>query len=182
MAEDIKNGASVSTETKPETTEAPMSVKDLEAKVKELKAQQEKANQLISKANSEAADWKRKYTSTLDEAKAAALKAEEDRKAELAELETLRHEKRVSTYAKKLMEAGFDGATADQMANSLPDGVADTYFESLKLFNEKKSQEYAAKQIDSQKGLSVGLPITPADAQKERTNKLRGYAGLPPLP
>ena len=136
----------------------------------------------LSKANSEAADWKRQYKATLDEQKQKEMEAAEKRKAELEELEGLRRERRVNLYAKRLMEAGYDAGTADQLANSLPDGVADTYFESVKAFNEKQKQLINATALDNQKGLSVGMPPTAADAQKLEINKIRAYAGLPPLP
>ena len=108
MAEDIKNNVTDNTEEKTETATNTAPTKSAEEELKELKASLAKANALVSKANSEAADWKRKYTSTLDEAKAAALKAEEQRNAELEELKSLRADKR----ARKLMEAGYDSPTA----------------------------------------------------------------------
>lgn len=141
-----------------------------------------KLRSALSKANSEAADWKRQYKATLDEAKQKEMEAAERRKAELEELEQLRAERRIGVYAKKFMEAGFDPATADAMATALPEGVNDTYFSSLRTFNEKKAQEYAAKALDGQKGLSVGLPPTTADAQKEATNRMRAAFGLPTIP
>ena len=175
MAEDIKNNVTDNTEEKTETATNTAPTKSAEEELKELKASLAKANALVSKANSEAADWKRKYTSTLDEAKAAALKAEEQRKAELEELEQLRAEKRVSTYAKRLLESGYDAKTAELMAKVLPDGVGDEFFAANKTFID-------TQRLKNQPGLSVGLPPTTEDAAKDRQNQLRRYAGLPPLP
>lgn len=156
----------------------------VEEKKPDNKAETDEINRLkaaLSKANSEAAEWKRNYKATLDEAKQKELEATERRKAELEELEALRNEKRISSYKSKLMEAGVDGATADLMANALPDGVKDDYFTSLKTYNEKQKQAFAASAISNQPGLSVGMPPTAADAKKEEENRYRKYMGLPPI-
>lgn len=135
----------------------------------------------LSKANSEAAEWKRQYKSSLDEAKQKEMDAAEARKAELEELKTLREERRISTYKAKLMDAGYDGATADLMARSLPDGVGDDYFAAQKTFNEAQRRAAKTSAMDNQPGLSVGMPPTSTDAQKAEENKYRKYMGLPPL-
>ena len=123
----------------------------------------------LSKANSEAAEWKRQYKTTLDEAKQKELDAAEQRKAELEELNALRTEKRISGYKAKLMEAGIDGATADLMANALPEGVKDEYFASVKNFNENQRKALDVNALNKQPGLSVGMP--PSGAAKTDLDK-----------
>ena len=146
-----------------ETQEAPPVVED---KKPDNKADDEttRLKAAISRANSEAAEWKRKYTATLDEAKRKEVEAAEARKAELEELQTLRTEKRISTY-----KARLDGATADLMATALPDGVSEDYFTALKTFNanQRKAADVAA--LNNQPGLSVGLP--PATGGKSEFDK-----------
>ena len=163
-------------ETKPEVSQ-PASDPEKEA----LKAELEKLKKALSKSNSEAADNKRKYLDSLDEAqRKEAERAEKEaaREARIAELEA---RERVSTYKSKLMEAGFDGSTADLMAKALPDGVGDEYFAAQKAFNESQRRASDAAAMDRQPGLSVGMPPTSADAKKAEDNKLRGYFGLKPL-
>lgn len=133
----------------------------------------------LSRANSEAAEWKRKYSATLDEAKRKELEAEEIRKQELAELEELRKDKRINSYKAKLMEAGIDGAAADLMAKALPDGVAEEYFTATKTFISNQRQAFQTETLKNQPGLSVGLPPTTADARKEELNRMRSAFGLP---
>ena len=123
----------------------------------------------LSKANSEAAEWKRQYKTTLDEAKQKEMDAAEQRKAELEELNLLRTEKRVSTYKARLMEAGIDGATADLMANALPDGVKDDYFMAVKNFNVNQRKAMDVSALNNQPGLSVGMP--PSGAAKSDLDK-----------
>ena len=130
----------------------------------------------LSRACADAADWKRKYTATLDEAKQKELKLEEERQKESEELEALRKDKRISNYKSKLMEAGVDHATADLMANSLPDGVSEEYFNTLKAFNESQRQAMQTASLNSQPSLSVGMPPTGAakSAEDEKLDKIFG--------
>ena len=163
------------------TEEKPPVVED---KKPDNKAENEEITRLkaaLSKANSEAAEWKRTYKATLDEAKQKELETAERRKAEVEELENLRKEKRISTYKARLMEAGIDGATADTMANALPEGVNDSYFTAVKSYNEKQKLAAQTAAISNQPGLSVGMPPTSADAHKDDINRLRKAFGLSPV-
>lgn len=156
----------------------------VEEKKPDNKAENEEITRLkaaLSRANAEAAEFKRQYKATLDEAKQKEFDLAAQRKAELEELETLRAEKRISGYKAKLMEAGIDAVTADTMANALPEGVSENYFAATKSFLEAQKQALEAEKLRNQPGLSVGMPPSPANANNERINKLRGYAGLPPL-
>ena len=163
---------------KPEESKPPV----VEPKQADSKAENEEITRLknaLSRANSDAAAWKKKYNDTLDEQQQAALKAEEARAAELAELEELRKDKRINTYKAKLMEAGIDGAAADLMAKALPEGVGDDYFTATKSFISNQRQAFQTETLKNQPGLSVGMPPTTADARKEDINRMRSAFGLP---
>lgn len=166
----------ITTATEPATTKVEVApeAKGESEEIAKLKA-------ALSRACSEAAEYKRQYKATLDEAKQKEMDAAEQRKKELEELEELRADRRVNRYKAKLMSAGVDETAADTMAKSLPDGVADAYFDSLKDTFERQKQAFEASAIKNQTGLSVGLPPA-ANPQKDEINKLRAYAGLPPLP
>lgn len=180
MSEELKDAVVADTATKPEAP-TPSTNKSAEDELKELKAQLQKANALISKANSEAASWKKQYTATLDEQKQKEMDAAEKRKAELEELETLRSERRIDHYTKKFMESGYDVKTADAMARKLPPGVDDEFFATNKTFMESQRQTYLTDALKSQPGLSVGMPPTVADAQRDEMNRLRKAFGLSPI-
>ena len=164
-------------ESKVKTEEAPPVVEDKKPDNKAADDETTRLKAAISKANSEAAEWKRKYAATLDEAKRKEMEAAETRKAELEELETLRKEKRISTYKARLMDAGIDGATADLMSTALPEGVGDDYFAALKTYNanQRKAADVAA--LNNQPGLSVGLPPS-SGAKSELDKKLDQIFGL----
>ena len=165
MAEEIKTET---TATEAPKTEAATPAENPE--VVKLKA-------ALSRANSEAAQWKRQYTETLDAQKQKELEEAEQRKRELEELEALRKDKRIGTYKTRLMDAGVDHASADIMANALPDGVSDDYFATLKTYldNQRKAADTAA--LNNQPKLSVGMP--PSGVTKtEEDAKLDKIFGL----
>lgn len=169
MAEDVKNiNEQGATEPTPPVVEVKKpDDKAVNEEIAKLKA-------ALSKANSDAADWKRQYKATLDEHKQKELEAAEARKAELAELEQLRTEKRISSYKAKLMEAGIDAETAATMANSLPEGVADGYFEATKAFLTNQRKAFDAEALGKQPGLSVGMPPSPKNTEDDKYDKWFG--------
>lgn len=133
----------------------------------------------LSKANSEAAEYKRLLREKQTEAeRAEAERAEKDREREEL-LKSLLEEKRVSTYKSQLMAAGVDQDTADLMAKSLPEGVSDEYFLATKSFLDNQRQKLLTESINKQPGLSVGTPPTAAQAEREEENLLRKRMGLP---
>lgn len=133
----------------------------------------------LSKANSEAAEYKRLLREKQTEAeRAEAERAEKDREREEL-LKSLLEEKRVSTYKSQLMAAGVDPDTADLMAKSLPEGVQDEYFQATKSFLDNQRQKLLTESINKQPGLSVGTPPTAAQAEREEENLLRKRMGLP---
>ena len=177
MAEELKTTESATNEAPK--TEPKKSVEQLEAEIARLTALTESQRNSISKANADAADWKRQYREKLSEqerAEAERAEREKVRDARLAELEA---KERVNNYADKLTAAGYDPAVAKQMAASLPEGVGDEYFAAQKSFIESQRMAMQTAALKNQPGLSVGLPPTAADAQKEEINRMRKAFGLP---
>lgn len=105
-------------------------------------AELEKQKNALSKANSEAAEWKRKHNALLSE--------EEKKKQEDAEkltqmeqeLADLRKGKTVSEYKAKFVAQGYDESLAEETAKALADG------DSAKVFaNQSKFLEEYAKKV-----------------------------------
>lgn len=160
-------------ETKPETKAEPKP----DNEVTKLKA-------ALSRANSDAADWKRKYVASLDEAKKKELEAAEaaeadakQRQAEREELEALKAYKRTNIYKERLLDAGYDLETASLMANSLPEGVGEEYFTAQKTFLQNQRKEADKAKLNSQPGLSVGMPPN-GTAKSEEDAKYDRWFGL----
>lgn len=138
----------------------------------------EKYKSLLTKANTEAADYKRKLKEKMSEQERAEAERAEAEKATREELNTLRAEKRVSVYTNRLVGAGYDLETAKVMATSLPEGLEDSYFESQKTFLENKQKQIEADLLKKQPTLTGGKPLAGEDIQKEQDAKLRSYWGL----
>ena len=107
---------------------------------KDQSSEIEKLKETISKSNSEAAEWKRKYQGTLDEATRKAQEAEEAAKKQQEELETLRKEKAIAGYKASYLAMGYEESLAEDTANALYAG------DNAKLFeNQRKHQEAVEK-------------------------------------
>ncbi|MBR2493269.1 MAG: hypothetical protein IKB64_07425 [Paludibacteraceae bacterium] len=152
-------------ETKTEETKTEPS--ESEKEIKHLK-------DLLSKANSEAASYKKQLRSKMtdDEAKAA------EQEALLAELEQYKTEKKISEVSKGLMSWGLDSAKADEMAKAYVEGDTTSFLAGGKDFFETVSQKAIADAMDKQK-LSVGKTPEKADVDKAKDIEMRKIMGLP---
>lgn len=160
-------------ETKPIEPDA-----SLLAKIKDLEKQVETFKGAMSRANTETADYKRKYMASLDESKRKEEEQAEAYKAMQDELTALRTEKRISTYQAKLMASGYDAQTASTMAVNLPEGIGDDFFNSQKTFLEAQKQAAKAEALNKQPGLPSGTPPKPADAEAAELSKILHAAGV----
>lgn len=124
----------------------------LEDKLKALEAfeyednasELERLKNANSKANSEAAEWKRKHNALLDEdekKKQADSEAFEQMKQELDEL---RKEKRVSDYKSKYLALGYDEKLAADTAAALADGNMDKVFANAEKFKAEMEKKIKA--------------------------------------
>lgn len=77
---------------------------------------------VLDKATSEAADWKRKYNSTLSEAEQARIAAEEERKTTADRLAELERKDKISTAKDRYIKSGFAPELALATAEAFVDG------------------------------------------------------------
>lgn len=107
-------------------------------------AELEKQKNALSKANSEAAEWKRKHNALLSEEEKKK-QEDADKLAQMEqELADLRKGKTVSEYKAKFVAQGYDEALAEETAKALADG------DSAKVFaNQSKFLEEYAKKVKS---------------------------------
>lgn len=135
----------------------------------------------LSKANSEAAEWKRALREKQTEAERAEAERAEREKAVEDELRTLRRDKTVSGYLAQYLALGYDKDLALRAAEAMADGDAATTIACQQDFIEAKTKELEAAALNKQPSLSVGAPPTAKDADKDAINKTRSYFGLPPI-
>lgn len=141
-------------------------------------AEIEKLKAALSKANSEAAEWKRQFRAKQSEAERAEAERAEADQAMRDELETLRKEKRVSDYTGKCLALNMDTDLAAQTANALADGNMESVFDCLKAFVDATTTRLNNEALNRQPGLSAGIPPTKGNTEDEITAQLRRYAGL----
>ena len=157
--------------TEPAKTEPKKDEKQVSAEVEKLKA-------ALSKANSEAAEYKRALREKQTEQERAEAERLENEKAMRDELETLRKEKAVTDFTNKALEVGFDTETAAQAANAMADGDMNAVFDALKAFVEATKTRLENEALNRQPGLSAGTPPTKGNADDEFVAQMRRYAGL----
>lgn len=170
MNEENKTQVTEQTET---TTQ-----QDTQAEIEQLRKELETTKRALTRSNTEAAENKRKLLEKMSEQEKAEAERAEKEQAIQEELKTLRAEKRVSTYTNKLIEAGYDVATAKTMASSLPDGIGEDYFTSQKTFLENTKKQYEADSLKKQPKLTEGKPLTQSELSQADDAKLNSYFGL----
>ena len=85
----------------------------------------------LDKATADAAEWKRKYNSTLSEAEQARIAAEEAQKATNDRLAELERKDKISTTKDKYVAAGFSVELAQATAEAFVDGNMDAVLANL---------------------------------------------------
>lgn len=135
----------------------------------------------LSKANSEASEWKKALREKQTEAERAEAERAEREKAVEDELRTLRRDKTVSGYVAQCLALGYDKDLALRAAEAMADNDAATIFACQQDFLESKKKEYEAAALNKQPSLTSGSPPTAQQADNEATNKLRKAMGLPPI-
>ena len=132
-------------------------VSALEAYTIEIPAdpEMEKLKQAVSKANSEAAEWKRKHNALLSD--------EERKKQESAdtlakmeeELTALRRDKVIAEHKAKFLSLGYDESLALDTASAMADGNMNLVFANMASFQETHDKNILAQTIKA-------TPVPPA--------------------
>lgn len=135
----------------------------------------------LSKANSDAAEWKRQFREKQTEAERAEAERLEREKAVEEELRGLRRDKTVGSYVAQCLALGYDKDLALRAAEAMADGDAAAVLACQQDFIEAKTKELEQTALNKQPGLTSGSPPTSKDADKDAVNKTRSYFGLPPI-
>ena len=175
---DVSKEEKVTEEPKKEEKAKEPTLEELKAMIKALEDKESKSKDAISKACADAAEWKRKYRETLDDA----TREKQDQADRLAEMESklaaYEAKDRVNTYTQKLVAAGYPIDQASRMAEGLPDGIADSFFEEQRAFLEATKQTIKNEKLNSQPNLPAGTPPSPSNAADKEMADLRRWMGL----
>lgn len=135
----------------------------------------------LSKANSDAAEWKRQFREKQTEAERAEAERKEREAAVEDELRTLRRDKSVSGYVAQYLALGYTQELALKAAEATADNDAATIMSCQQEYIAAKTKELEAAALNKQPTLTPGAPPTAKQAEEEATNKLRQHFGLPPI-
>lgn len=119
---------------------------------------------VLDKATSEAAEWKRKYNSTLSEAEQARIAAEEAAKATSDRLAELERKDKISTAKDRYIKSGFTPELALATAEAFVDGNMDAVLENV----SKHATEVATAARDA---ALKDTPAPPAGGSKAPLGK-----------
>ena len=148
-----------------------LTTSELEAKIKQLEAENGKLRQANTNASADASKWKQKYNETLSEE--AKKKADQDEQAAnlQKELEALRAERNVANYKSQLTapDIGFDTALAQEVAEAMNNGEIAKVFDGLRKFivaHDKQLRETAFKGNPTLQGGNVPKAVTKEEFDK----------------
>lgn len=134
----------------------------------------------LSKANSDAAEWKRQFREKQTEAERADAERKEREAAVEEELRVLRRDKTVSGYVAQCLALGYTNDLAQKAAEAMADGDAAKIMECQQEFLEVKQKEIEENALNKQPTITSGTPPTAKVAEAEAYNKMRQAWGLPP--
>lgn len=135
----------------------------------------------LSRANSQAAEWKRQFREKQTETERAEAERAEREKETAEKLAAYERKFLVSDYTAQCLALGYSKDLAERAANAMADGNAAEIFNCQQIFLETKQKEIEANALNRQPTLTVGSPPTAKEAERETQNKMRGYFGLPPI-
>ena len=145
--------------------------KDNSAEVTNLK-------EALSKANSQAAEWKRQFREKQTEQERAEAERAEREKAVEDELRSLRRDKAVSGYVAQCLALGYDKDLALRAAEAMADGDAATVLACQQDFLDNKKKELEAAALGKQPPITPGKPPKGESDDDKLAATMFKYAGL----
>lgn len=137
----------------------------------------ERLKTAVSKANSEAAEWKKKHNALLSEEERKEAERLEAQQAIEKEIAELRKEKTVTENKAQFISLGYDEKLAGETANALADGNLSKVFENQKIFLEQIKKVQRAEALAGASEPPAGTGKTAA-MTKEQFNALEYHERL----
>ena len=137
-----------------------------------------KLKEALSRANGDAAEWKRKYRATLDDAKRAEEeRAEKDRERD-EELATLRKERQIDKLMSQYLAAGYSAELAAASAKAQAEGDTETVVANQLKFIEETKSKLEAEALGKQPPITPGQPPMGETDDDKLAQTMLKYAGL----
>lgn len=127
---------------------------------------------LLERANSEAANYKKQLREKMSQDEQAAAQAAETLKAMQDELEALRREKQVTELSKRWMGVGCTEDLATSTAKAMADGNMDQLFKNLSAFLTEHDKALKAEYLKSTPTPPPATDVEPGAMKREDFAKL----------
>ena len=130
-------------------------------------AEIERLKNSLSNSNTEAADWKRKFRETQDEATRKADEEAERTKGLMERLEALEKEKTIAGYKASYLGLGYEAADAQAIAEAMSEGKIDKVLEIQKKHQEALVEKTKREILKNTHRPGGGDPDEDDDGQKD---------------
>ena len=148
-------------------------VKALEAlEIPDNSAELERYKNATSKANSEAAEYKRQLKALEDKANAGASDTEKAMAEMKEQIETLQREKSISERKASFLKFGMDENIADKCSEAFTNGDSEAFFEAMGNFLTEHDKTFKADLLKSTPRPKDEGGSTPPEMTKEKLQKL----------
>lgn len=128
-------------------------------------AETDKLKQAVSKANAEAAEWKRKHNALLSDDEKKRQESQEAFEKMEQELTALRKEKVVAEHKAKFLSLGYEESLAVETASALAEGDMSKVFSNMAAFLETHDKAVLAQNLKS-------TPVPPAGTSAVDTKSI----------
>lgn len=161
------NPESQATTEQKNTASPDQQEKKNEPTVQELMVELAKLKRAQEKAASEAADYKKKWQSSLSEKEQADMAKAEAQAKKDEEFESLKRQVRVNELTENFMDLGYSKDLARKAANAQADGDTVTLLTIQKQFQEKQKSDWEAEFLKSRPEINSGTGATQTLSKEE---------------
>lgn len=132
----------------------------------------------LSKSNSEAADYRKKWQATLSEqerAEAERQQRDQEREARIAELEK---KEAIGNFKANFLSTGYSAELAESSARAMVEGNNAQVFADMNAFIAEKTKQLQAEALNNQPSITNGSPVVQPAPEDEITSAFRKAIGL----
>lgn len=146
------------------------SIAELQAQLQELMTDNAKLKRSVDKASSEAADYKKKYKASLNEAETASLEKAEKEAEREEQFKTLLRENQINKLEKSYLSIGYTAEEASQIAIAEIDEDFETKVKIIANVDARKRKEYEAEFLKNRPNVNAGTGVS--QITKEQFDKM----------